>query len=214
MLSKKRKSTNFKSTVRSFKKQATKPRVTIVRPAVKGELKFTDITLTQEFSTTGTITLLNGVAQGSNESNRVGTRQDNVSLLLRGAISVGAVATASTVRMIVVYDNQTNKLAPAITDVLTAVNTGSAMNLSNRDRFRVLLDRFEYVEASGKAIIPFNHYLKLGQSRTTYGNGLTGATVAGITTGAIFLITVGDLVTGTTAPVTKVANSRFRFSDA
>jgi len=176
------------------------------------ERKFTDTTLTMEFSTTGTIQLINGVAQGAGESQRVGTKLRNVSMLLRGAYTVGATPTASSGRLLMVYDAQTNKQAPGITDVLTAINTGSAMNLSNRDRFKILLDKTFYVEAAGRSTIPFSYYKKLNLP-TTYGNGLTGATVAAINTGAIWLISVGDLATGATAPVVKVANARFRFSD-
>lgn len=173
------------------------------------ELKTIDTTTACEFSTTGTIALINGVAQGTDFTTRVGRKFNMRSILLRARIGVGGTATASVWRMMLVYDKQANAAAPAITDILDSINTTSNNNLANRERFIVIMDKLGYVEAAGRSQIPFKKYKRCALEVT---NGGTGNTVGSIVTGSLWLVTTGQLVTGATAPVATV-QTRIRFTD-
>lgn len=174
------------------------------------EVKTIDSTIAaSEYSTTGTITLLNGVAQGLDNTQRIGRKFNVKSILVRGYASVGSTPTASAIRHIIVYDKQTNLALPGITDILSSANVLGVNNLDNRDRFVILSDKLSYLEAAGRSQIPIKLFIK---SNLEVINGGTAATINSISTGGIYLITVGTLVTGVTAP--KLATTvRVRFQD-
>lgn len=174
------------------------------------ERKNRDVSLAQAFDTTGTITLLNGITQGSDIINRVGNRIDVVSILIRGSVAVGATPTSATYRWLVVYDKQANAATPLITDVLTAISLSGVNNLANRDRFVIYLDKTGQLEATDKTTEPIKEYIECNLE-TTY-NG-TGATSAAIATGALYFISVGNLAAGVTTP-TVAATSRIRYIDS
>lgn len=117
------------------------------------EIKSVDVnqgTLTGNFSTTPTFILLNAMRLGTDFYQRVGRKIVMKSLRVTGIIvPSGSVATsASYMRMMVVYDKQSNGAAPAITDIITDVNGSGATgtnsyagkNLNYRDRFVILRD--------------------------------------------------------------------------
>jgi len=174
------------------------------------ELKTIDIAAgVFEFSSTGTITLINGIAQGTDFTNRVGRKFNMKSILIRGRISVGATPTGATWRLMLIYDKQTNGEAPVITDIIDAIGMSGVQNLSNRDRFVVIMDKAGWVEATTKITMPFKKYKRCNLEVI---NGGTGATVGSIQTGALWLISVGNLAAGATAPVGALT-TRVRFKD-
>lgn len=174
------------------------------------ELKTIDeVSQAYEFSSTGTINLINGVAQGTDFTQRVGRKFNMKSILLRGRIAVGATPTGGTWRLMLVYDKQTNGAAPAITDIVDAIGMSGVQNLSNRDRFVVIMDKSGFLEATTKITIPFKKYKKCNLEVI---NGGTGDTVGSIQTGALWVISMGNLATGVTA-ITGTITSRVRFKD-
>lgn len=174
----------------------------------------TDLSAITGFDTTGSVTLLNGIAQGTDYNTRIGRKFTMKTLYVRMSLQPGATAAnIALARFIVVYDRQANGQAPAITDVLTAVNDSSLNNLTNRDRFVIITDKVYKVGLStsmesGRQI--FKKYLKCNLEVT---NGGTGATIASIQTGSLYLLTMGDKVAGTTAPKVLNGTYRIRFTD-
>lgn len=192
-----------------------------VRQRVKfRELNAVDVdTASYVADTTGTVTLLNGVAQGDDFTNRTGRKFIMKSIYIRGLVkNVDAISGPACCRLIVVYDNQTNGAAPAVLDVLKEATSTSQFNLNNRDRFRIIFDKVWSVGAidntatqsyaAGPAIQCFKLYKKIALE--TLNNG-TGATVASIATGSVYMITIGDLAAG--AGGTFKLTSRIRFTD-
>lgn len=175
------------------------------------EKKYIDVNLGgEEFSTTGSITFINPVNTSSDFTNCIGRSYVVTSVQIKGNIAVGATPTASTVRYLVVYDKNTNGATPAITDILTAANADGLVNMNNRDRFVIVADVMEYVEAAGKSNIPVDLYRKCSLQV----DKLTSAsTVAAIGSGGFFFVTVGVLATGATAPTMVNGTSRCRFYD-
>lgn len=175
------------------------------------EVKFNDKTNTAyEFSTTGTRQLLNGITQGSDYNNRIGRKFTMVKLLGRMRVALGATPTNSNVRALVVYDKQPNGAAFSNTDLLTGSSTTAFNNLNNKDRFIVLVDKIMQVDTVNKpsVLIKFKKNMKMGVTNL----GTTNA-IGDISTGSLYLLTLGDLATGVTAPVSTINDVRVRFID-
>lgn len=170
--------------------------------------------------TTGTVTLLNGTAAGTDFTDRIGRKIVMKSLFIRGLVNpVDAVTNHTLARMIVVYDMQTNGAAPTVTDVLKSATSVSQLNMNNRDRFRVLLDKqFQIGKIDDTATqaaqgSPTIHQIKKYKrlNLDVLYNGTTAA-VASIATGSVYLITIGNQAAGAGGVFTL--SSRIRFVDA
>lgn len=170
--------------------------------------------------TTGTVTLMNGVAQGTDFTNRIGRKYTNTSIQLEGSIQPLDTTTGPTkCRVMVIYDKQPNGSLPAITDVLTASTSNAFMNLNNRDRFIVIHQ--ENVTIGGVSNVATQSF---AQAPSVYNvsvfkkikmetiNDGTGAGIGDIQSGSIFLLTIGDQAAG--AGGSFVGALRVRFSDA
>lgn len=169
--------------------------------------------------TTGTVTLMNGVAQGTDYTNRVGRKFVNLTVQLEGSIQPLDVTTGPTkCRVMVIYDKQPNGALPAITDVLSASTSNAFMNLNNRDRFIVIANINETIggvsnvatQSYAQSPNVVNVSLYKAIKMETINDG-TGATVGDIQSGSIFLLTVGDQAPG--AGGAFVGALRVRFDD-
>lgn len=159
--------------------------------------------------TTGLVTLINGVAQGTDFNTRIGRKFTMKSVLVRGDVRVGATPASTAWRVMVVLDRQANGVAPGITDIINAANLAGVQTLSFRDRFVVLMDKQGWLEQTDMQIRPFKWYHKCNLEVTNSG---TGATVGSIATGALYLVTCGATGAGVTAAIVQVA-CRVRFTD-
>jgi len=164
----------------------------------------------------GAVYLLNGVAQGTDYNQRLGREMVMRSLVLRGNVNIDiGTTTQDNFRCMVVYDRQCNGGQPAVTDILddsvtTPQQTFAAMNLNNRDRFTVVLDRMYALSSSGaNAVIQLDEYRKLNTEVQFSG---TGNTDASIQTGALWLVVIG-FVNGSGASTANIM-TRVRFTDA
>lgn len=184
------------------------------------ELKVVDTAqFASDFDTTGTFTLLNGVATGSDFNNRIGRKVCWKSLLVQGhIINEGDPAVTNLCRFMVIYDSQPNGSLPALTDVLTAATSTAPLNLNNRDRFKVLLDKRYALGSvsttatqavSDRTTALIHKYKKINMD--TIFDGTTAA-IGDIQTGSIFALTVGTEAAGTTYEAR--VSIRLRFTDA
>jgi hypothetical protein len=171
------------------------------------ELKYFDISSTNyEMDTTGSVTLLNPIAEGNDSNNRNGRQ-----VLIKGVQICGnAFATITTGlqqlgRVILIWDNATNGVLPVITDVLNNAASDAHYNLNNRNRFTILWD----------------HQFQLDVSNATYSRGErfscdvmlnaiqnynnTGGTIANIQSGALVMLTIGLNAAGATAGSSNIA---------
>lgn len=191
----------------------------------RDELKVIDVASAVNGSTAaggGSITLLNGVSQGTDYTNRIGRKVILKSLLVRLNVVPNIANSApqgDIIRVMVVYDCQTNAAAPVLSDIINAgsITYQSPMNLNNRDRFKILADKFLTMEANVytagalTAGSPRPKQIKIWKKMNMEEIfGGTGATVGSIQTGAIFLV----IVAATTAFSTISFETRVRFMDA
>jgi len=185
-------------------------------PTRSGELKFVDVSYGTDV-TVGTAAwaagqLLNGMANGSDASTRIGRKITMKSLLIRWYVNYAATtAGGGAIRYLVVYDKQANAQAPAITDILIADEFSAYNNLSNRDRFVTLVDHVipalsDTGDKSQAGVI-----FKRINLETIFNAGSAG-TIGDISSGSvyIFVCQTGGIIT--LAP-NCVARCRIRYTD-
>jgi hypothetical protein len=194
------------------------------------------------------ILTLNGIAEGADYFNRVGRnitmKSIYINLLFRVQIDNNSPNVASStntipagnngqtngqtqvgnafIRVLVVYDLQTNGIAPAANAILYPnyynTNTGaqeqgsidvtSFMNLDYRDRFKIIMDKKFAMNAYGSsATYVLKKYKKLSTG-VTYNSGLGG--VGSINTGAVYILVLAQ----GSSYVYAFGKSRIRFTDA
>lgn len=181
-------------------------------PAELKDLTYLNTGLVVAGTTTAVATLINGVAQGTTASTRLGRRINMKSILLRYNFAcLPTTAGGDSVRILIVYDAQTNATAPAVTDIVVANSIAQPMNLSNARRFRVILD--ELVPGFGAQGPPSQQgtrYVK-GDWPVEFNTGSAG-TVGDITSGAMWMLVWqgGRLIT--LAPDSNIV-TRIRYSD-
>lgn len=194
------------------------PRLT-GRPRVEFKVVDTNPALTL-IAAAGSLQLINGVATGNDYTDRIGRKIIMKTLLMRIFIYPTITLSSSqgtTTRCLVVYDTQPNGAAPAITDILTTNTYDSPMNLNNRDRFKVLYNKYVFTPSfvtsasvlTAGSPIPriFQCYKKLNLDAIFGG---TGSTIASIQTGSIYVLLQSNNDQTTSADPWY----RIRFSDA
>lgn len=185
------------------------------------ELKVVDTALTTTIiPTTATITLLNGIATGTDYTNRIGRKITIKSILFRATVvpnTSSNTPAGDTTRHMIIYDSQPNGAAPAIADILQNSSINDPLNLNNRDRFRVLFDQYVTMEAAQYAAgtltagSPGARQIKLYKKcnlEQIFNN--TGSTVASIQTGAVYYV----VISGFNNQSTSLWTSRIRFMDS
>lgn len=181
-----------------------------------GELKTSDINNGSFLATTtGTMTLLNSLSSGSDYTQRIGRKVMFKSIFIRGFLYPEDTATSNGLaRIIIFYDKQTNSTTPANTDLLVQSTSISHLNLDNRERFKVLVDKqfilpaFNTVQGLATTPKAVKIYKKVSL-QTVYDD--TTAGVGSISTGGIFMLTIGSNITGEGGIFSL--STRLRFSD-
>jgi len=198
------------------------------------ELKVFDTVLSAyQMNTTGTITPVFIPQLGSDMNQRIGRKCVLKSVYLRGysfiqgafsdPIASGVSAPVQLNRLMFVWDTQPNGAVPAMTDILTTSSSASQLNINNRDRFKILMDKqwiqgpFIYNTGATVAVAegqnvgtPLKKYKRLNLE-TIFGSTSTGA-IADITSGALLVVTIGSLATSTNDSEARFT-VRVRYSD-
>lgn len=185
-------------------------------PVKGGELKFVDTDAAQGivFGTAafGAGILLNGLSQGTTASTRVGRKVTIKSILLRYSFNLGATSTGgSPLRILVVYDRQSNAAAPAITDILLSDAFTSQNNLSNRERFITIFDHITTpISVQGEYAVADVLYKSVNFEQM-FNTGNAG-TIGDISSGAIYVFyaQAGNIGVANCAMASKV---RVRYTD-
>ena len=186
--------------------------------AYKNELGYVDVANTDyPCDTTGSVTLLNTVAQGAAVTQRVGKKIAMKGLQCRGNIRANAATTIADTAFLIVYDKRPTGALPAITDILVSINTNSMNNDANAGRFSVLKRVDQLIlgnittPTTGCEGYDYDWWLDLKGREVVYKAAATGA-IGDIEQGALYLVTLGSNAAGTTA-CTFSAAFRMRFLD-
>lgn len=121
---------------------------------------------------TGSVVSLTNIPQGDGAGHRDGNLVRFKSLLFRANFEMHASATFSQLRFILLVDKQARAGLPSVSDILDGSNILSPMNLANRYRFKVLMDKVYKMDISSMRGHIIKHYFKLGQ-RANYASGTT-----------------------------------------
>jgi len=161
-------------------------------------------------NTTGTLGLIATIAQGASVNQRIGKRAYYKSLLIRGSVNAGGTGTIADATMLIVYDKRPTGALPAITDILTSVNSSAFMNDNNTGRFEIIR-RFDCVlignsttPSTGKESENIDMYIKLAKRPIVFESAGTGA-IGDIDEGALYCLTCGSAPSGSTAPIFQLA---------
>jgi len=191
MLKRKYKSTNYVP--------AKRYRPTVIR-ATKGEIKSKDVGVTAAFTTTGVVTLLNGVAQGSNITERDGRiihpnhLQCQLFLFPNGNIT----QTAFTIYFI--YDMAPNGVLPTFTEMFATASFVTVPRQDQSWRFKILKKVLwtptydttnKFVDSDTKHM---DFKINLKGKVVNYISTSDG--IADIGKGAIYMVTIGGNLLG------------------
>lgn len=166
------------------------------------------------------MTEINDVQAGNAFYQRIGTKINVRSIMMRFRLTNstetagGAWSTQPAhIRYMMVYDRQPNGTFPAITDVLQnndagVVTHGSSVNIANRDRFAVLLDRnIELSEGESHARW-VSEYISCPNLQTQFRS--SAGTIGDITTGSLLFICFGIIQLGPAFDAGQIQNAQFR----
>lgn len=188
------------------------------------------------------IMCLNNPPQGDDATSHDGRQIRNISIQIKGLLQAGASQTAVVnTRTLLIWDKCPNGTAPLFSNYLdnsvvpTSTNATYAtapFNLANRERFKILKDyqtdihpytvstvaTQSYAVLDDKNSRSINWFIKLKMRKTIFNtNNTTRSAMVGgtaIQSGALYLLTCGDLVGGAaTVPKLAAGYTRFRFFD-
>lgn len=174
----------------------------------------------------GVLTFVSGVTQGADYYQRIGRKIRITSIQLEAAILPQFEGEPDRCRVLVVWDKQPNGAAlPPVTNILTDQGGGatsySFMNLDWRERFQVLMEEtftLGFVRTTGDpayypysvspAVANISRYKEVDLTVEFQG---TDNTLGSVSTGAIYVLTIGSRSGGTCLRCSW--NFRMRFTD-
>jgi len=190
-----------------------------------------------QVNTTGSFTLLACPVPGTDMDDRIGRKVLLKSFYIRGyvatewadtscAVDANLSVQAQQCRMIVFFDLQPNGSAPAVTDLLTGASSVAMLNLNNRDRFKVLVDK-QFVlgpvgidvdantvnaVAVAPQIVGIKKYKDINQEMIF--NAGSAGNIADVNSGALYMFWIGDQTAGTSTDARATLTTRVRFADS
>lgn len=182
------------------------------------ESKYLDTAPTVNPLQAGATLLLNGLVEGLDNINRIGRKVDIKNIQAKLVVYNNTLATTSTpgsevIRVAIVYDRQPNSALGNYFDVYTgaaAVNTPLyPRSVNNIGRFRVLKEELIYLDTAGGASKTIDFWMPC-DLLTRYDG--TGATVADISSGCLFLAYGSSNAVGA-AQSTMTGYIRINFTD-
>lgn len=176
------------------------------------EFKRIDTTINAGHSSATTFYLLNGMQRGDAINQRVGRTLRLKSVEIKSLHSLGAGATATSIRMILFLSLAPKGVAPVAGDVLNnggpPLNIVSPRNLDNRANILILRDKTISLSVSGSQKQAWDYYKKL-DIKPVYNSGNAG-TIADIDAQGLYFMIMS------TEPVNVPASQiflRVRFID-
>lgn len=187
---------------RTFKLQR---QVNFIKGMVNAEKHYVDVDLSVNPSNTGSVQLINTIAQGDDVNNRQGNSVlcKYLRFIMNGAMN--GSATNTIIRIIIFCDTANQGVTPSVTDYLTGANTTSFKNVDNHKRFVTLRDKTYHMSINGVREIADYIYCK-----TNFHLRYSGAGSTSVLQNALYLLIISNEATNT--PVVTI-QSRTAFYD-
>lgn len=191
-----------------------------IKPSSRAELKYVDVAnAVYACNTTGSITALNLIAVGDDNTTRDGRQATMKSVQLHGMVYPEDTNSGPTkARVVLVWDNAVNGALPAITDIFTVIGGNAFPLVNNANRFTILVDRtfscgiISDTATQAVAGCPNTFeceiYKLLGACTQFSG---TTAAIGSVQNGGLYLVTMGSTASGNGASL--IASTRVRFVD-
>jgi hypothetical protein len=157
-----------------------------LRRFINTEMHYNDVNASVSATTTYSIILLNGLSLGDTATTRTGQSIKMDRCDLRFYIMADSTTILNLVRVIVVYDKQTNAASMTSADLLVNTNPNSPYTFGSQSRFIPLYDENFALDYNGSGIITKSVTLSANQ-HSIYNTGNAG-TVADIVTGSLYLL--------------------------
>lgn len=195
------------------------PRAIGVLPGSLGiEFKYHDVGAANYAcdATAGVVTYLNDIDVGNTAVTRIGRQITIKSIQVEGIIvQEDAICGPNLVRIMIVYDKQTNGAAPTIADIMGGQSSIRFRNLDYRSRFVILYNKTFVIgqvdNTATQAVCDARpRKVKLYRKcnlKTVY-DGTAGG-VADCATGGLFMITMGHQATGAASTATLAVRLRY-----
>lgn len=178
---------------------------------------------TREFNTVGGAPFhIDVIPQGVEEQDRIGNKWQNMGLHLRGQVLPDLTsATASQMgTMYVIWDKQPNQALPVFAEIFTGTGGFEFINLGYQDRFVVCFKKnyLSQIDVTNDKIINGTYFvdeyidLKPFKCVATSLNGDATGLIANRSTGALLLVTTGNIATGAGPPSVNL-EARVYFQD-
>lgn len=171
----------------------------------RGEHHFVDYSISSsKFNQTGTLALINTIAEGTSTQQRVGRKIVMTGLTFRMSAENDDAAVSNDCLILLVEDMRPIGSLAAITDILESVSPEAMNNEAGFGRFKIHMRKRFNLRGNGPggtevAQAPyrkqFDFYKKLRNRKVHY-SGATGG-IGEIIQGALYLITLGDKAAGT-----------------
>jgi len=189
--------------------------------------------ITLNLNSTLNIQALNLIQTGSSFFNRIGRKIEMVSLYITGSIiGLRTAANSDYVRILVLYDRQTNGALPTATTVLSSYDQAGGTTTSNlvgmnpdeRERFAVIMDERIFLPITATAPpsatgvdgvnTSFNikRFFKLRNLLTHYKADSNPAVIGDIATGGLYICGIGAFAPGSEGYQAQLA-CRLRYKD-
>ncbi len=180
---------------------------------LQGEKNYFDSLVTgADIDNTPVIDPLNIIPVGSAVEQRLGRRVQMASAYIRCNVIPPVVSSGNSpiiCRFMLIYDKQTNGALPAGTDFLDAATVHSQLNMENRARFEVLLDKTITLNTTagvGDGTTNFwavqglfwKKFIKLHRRDVIYGSSVPS--IADIATGGLYFFFLSNKAAGVLAP--------------
>lgn len=190
--------------------------------AARQEMKYVDVAIAAgALDTTGSVTFLNNISVGSTLSTRADCAIRLLGCVTKGNVQSKSATTVAAGAWMIVYDRAPSPyltpVLPAVTDILETATTAAFQVVDGRNRFQILC-RFDY-SFIGNNTTPTNQSAfrsvneKLDFNLPARYEEAGGGTLTSITTGALYLLCIGDTAAGTGAATANLT-IRVLFADA
>lgn len=163
--------------------------------------------------TTGSITHVNIIAQGTAVSQRLGKKLRLKSLQIRGYAVGNSAAQINKCCHLIVWDRRPVGSLPGINEIVTSVSSLSMNNDNNSGRYRIL-KRYDFMvlgnadagvsgDITDCSAVLLDSYLDLKGLETVF-DTTTGGAINSIESGALYAITMGNNAAGTSAATSSI----------
>ena len=127
---------------------------------INSELHYLDTTAAPSVSSSGTISLLTGVAIGDTDITREGNKVMSHDLNVRFHCYLHASATVSQIRLMIVCDKECDGAVFTVANLLQVVGPLSPLNQDYSKRFVILYDKMITLDTSGQRNRTWKKYIK------------------------------------------------------